>query len=107
MRAFLKNYRQSPRKVRLLAPLVKGKSVSEALTILKFADKKAAGPVSKVIESARANAVSEGKKAERLVIQSIVVDKGTVIKRMMPRARGASSPINRRNSHVTVTLTEK
>ncbi len=107
MKAFLKNYRQSPRKVRLLAPLVKGKKVSEALTILKFADKKAAGPFAKVIESARANAISLGKNPERLIVASVVVNKGTVIKRFMPRARGASSGLYRRNSHITVALAEK
>lgn len=107
MKAVLKNYRQSPRKVRLIADLVRGKKVVEAIAILKFADKKAAGPFAKVINSAVANAVGQGKKPESLVIKSVAVNKGEVFQRYMPRARGSASPINRRNSHITVELGEK
>lgn len=106
MKAILKNYRQSPRKVRLIADLIKGKSVKEALATLRFVDKRAAGPFAKVIESAKANAVHEGKQADRLVIKSATVDKGEVYRRFMLRARGAASPINRRNSHIVVELAE-
>ena len=107
MKAFLKNYRQSPRKVRLLADLVRGKSVSEALTTLKYLDKRAAGPFSKVIASAIANAKDHGKNVEKLFIKTVAVDKGIVLKRSMPRARGTASRINKRNSHISVELGEK
>jgi len=107
MKAILKNYRQSPRKVRLIADVVRGKKVNDALAALKFVDKRAAGPFAKVIESALANAVSAGKNISRLVIKKVAVDKGTVLKRSMPRARGSASRINKRNSHISVELGEK
>lgn len=107
MKAFLKNYRQSPRKVRLIADLVRGKKVTDALATLKFVDKRASGPFAKVIESAVANAKDQGKNIENLFIKSVAVDKGTVMKRFMPRARGSASRINKRNSHISVELGEK
>ena len=107
MKAFLKNYRQSPRKVRLIADLVRGKKVNDALTTLKFVDKRAAGPFAKVISSAAANATDQGKNLENLFIKTVAVDKGVVFKRFMPRARGSASRINKRNSHIRVELGEK
>ena len=104
MKAVLKNYRQSPRKVRLLADLVRGKKVKEALSALQFVDKRAALPFAKVISSALANATQAGKNTDTLVIKKVTVDKGVTYKRFMPRARGSASPINRRNSHITVEL---
>jgi len=105
MQAKLKNYRQSPRKVRLIADLVRGKKVSDALSTLQFVDKRAAGPIAKLIRSAVANAKDKGTQhPEALTITQITVDKGVTYKRFMPRARGAASPINRRNSNVTVEL---
>ncbi len=107
MKAILKNYRQSPRKVRLVADVIRGKKVTDALTMLKFVDKRAAGPFAKVVASALANAVSQGKSPERLIVKKVAVDKGTVLKRFMPRARGSASRINKRNSHISVELGEK
>jgi large subunit ribosomal protein L22 len=107
MKAFLKNYRQSPRKVRLIADLVRGKKVEDALTTLKFVDKRAAGPFAKVISSAAANAKDQGKNLENLFIKTVAVDKGVVYKRFMPRARGSASRINKRNSHIRVELAER
>ncbi len=107
MKAILKNYRQSPRKVRLIADVVRGKKVGEALAMLKFVDKRASGPFAKVVESALANAIHAGKQPERLFIKKVSVDKGTIIKRFMPRARGSASRINKRNSHISVELGEK
>jgi large subunit ribosomal protein L22 len=107
MKAILKNYRQSPRKVRLLADVVRGKTVPAALAALKFVDKRAAGPFAKVIESAVANAKQSGKTIETLIVTKVAVDKGTVLKRFMPRARGSASRINKRNSHISVELGEK
>lgn len=107
MKAFLKNYRQSPRKVRLLADLVRGKSATSALTSLQFVDKRAAGPFAKVIESAIANAKNQGKDVEKLFVKAVAVNKGVTLKRSMPRARGSASRINKRNSHISVELGEK
>jgi len=107
MKAILKNYRQSPRKVRLVVDVVRGKSVNEALALLQFVEKRAADPVAKVIKSAAANAAQAGKDVSKLKITSVAVDKGTILKRMMPRARGSASRINKRNSHITVVLGEK
>ena len=107
MKAFLKNYRQSPRKVRLIADLVRGKSASEALTTLQFVDKRASDPFAKVIKSAIANAKDQGKDTEKLFIKAVRVDKGVVLKRFIPRARGSASRINKRNSHISIELAEK
>ena len=107
MKAFLKNYRQSPRKVRLIADLVRGKQADEALTTLQFVDKRAADPFAKVIKSAIANAKDQGKDTDKLFIKTVRVDKGVVYKRFMPRARGSASRINKRNSHILVELAER
>jgi large subunit ribosomal protein L22 len=106
MKAFLKNYRQSPRKVRLVADVIRGKEVGKALETLKFVNKRAALPVEKLIRSAVANAKNSGE-TRTLVVKSIAVDKGTVMKRFMPRARGAASRINKRSSHITIELGTK
>jgi large subunit ribosomal protein L22 len=107
MKAILKNYRQSPRKVRLIADLVRGKKVTDALTTLRFLDKRAAGPFAKLIESAVANAKQQGAGLEKLFIKSVQVNKAPTMKRSMPRARGSASRINKRNSHLSVELGEK
>ncbi len=106
MKAILKNYRQSPRKVRLLADLVRGKKVKDAIATLTFIEKRASGPFIKVIESAVANAKGQGKDVARLKVAKVAVDKGTVMKRFMPRARGSASRINKRSSHIMVELGE-
>lgn len=107
MKAILKNYRQSPRKVRLIADLVRGKEVKKALDMLTFVNKRAALPFTKLIKSAEANAKSQGMDVSRLIVKSVAVDKGTVLKRFMPRARGTASRINKRNSHIKVELGTK
>jgi large subunit ribosomal protein L22 len=104
MKAFLKNYRQSPRKVRLIAGLVRGKNTADALTTLQFVDKRASEPFAKVIKSAIANAKDQGKDVDKLFVKTVSVDKGVTMKRFMPRARGSASRINKRNSHISVEL---
>jgi len=107
MKATLKNYRQSPRKVALAAGLIRGKTVAQALVQLKFAVKRTSGPVIKLIESAMANARNSGvANPEALIIQEIRVDKGVTLKRMMPRARGSAARILKRSSHVLLVLGE-
>lgn len=104
MKATLKNYRQSPRKVRLVAESLKGKSLEDVLATLEFAGKRAADPLSKLVRSAAANAEKQGEDLNALFIKNITVDEGVTLFRMMPRARGAAYRIRKRSSHVTVTL---
>ena len=104
MKATISNYRQTPRKTRLVTELVKGKSVPEALTALKFLNKRAATPIAKLIASAAANAEKQGEDARSLVVSQITVNKGIVMMRSMPRAFGRSSPIRHRMSHISVIL---
>lgn len=104
MKVFVKNYRQSPRKVRLVADLMRGKSIADAVAVLSFLEKKAAEPMKKALLSAVANAKAQGINPETLMVASIAVDKGIVMKRSMPRARGSASPINRRSSHIALEL---
>lgn len=102
MKAELKNYRQSPRKVRLVANLVKGLSVNQALVELDFLAKRAALPLQKLIKSAVANANSNN--GESFIIKNITVDKGITLKRSMPVSRGSAHPIHKHTSRVIVTL---
>ena len=107
MKAFLKNYRQSPRKVRTVASLVKGKSVEKALIELQFLPKRAGGPLQKLISSALASAKNMGADIDALYIKELRVDKGVTMKRMMPAAMGSGHRINKRTSNVAVLLAEK
>jgi large subunit ribosomal protein L22 len=107
MKAFLKNYRQSPRKVRLVAGLIKGKDVNLAIAELDFLAKRAGLPIKKLLMSAVANAKQMGIEKENLIIKELRVDKGIVMKRMMPAAMGTGHRINKRTSHITLALAEK
>ena len=107
MKAFLKNYRQSPRKVRLVAGLIKGKSVAQAVAELDFLAKRAGLPIKKLLLSAVANAKQMGVESENLFIKELRVDKGIVMKRMMPAAMGTGHRINKRTSHINLLLAEK
>ena len=105
MRAILKTYRQSPRKVRLVADTIRGKRVPDALAVLSFLEKRAAAPIRKLLESAVANARQNfGADPDELAVREITVNKGAVLKRSMPRARGRATPIKKRTSHVTIIL---
>ena len=107
MKAFLKNYRQSPRKVRLVADLIKSKRVADAILILDTLPKRASGPIQILLASAISNAKNQGISEDNLFIENVTVNKGIVLKRSMPRARGSASRINKRTSHVMLTLIEK
>ena len=102
--AKLKNYRQAPRKVRLVADMVRGKSAQHALRALSILPKRAGDPLRKLIASAVANAHAP---AEDLFISKIEVNGGIVFKRHMPRARGKASAIKKRTSHIMVALSRK
>lgn len=105
--ASLKNYRQSPRKVRLAADLIRGKGVVQALDLLEFLPKRVAPILKKLLESAIANAKQANLSEDQLVVKEIRVDQGVVLKRQMPRARGSASRINKRTSHVRMVLAPK
>jgi large subunit ribosomal protein L22 len=108
MKAVLKNYRQAPRKVRLVADSIKGKSVVQAQTELDYLVKRASLPMKKLLESAVANAVTHtGAEKDALFVKEVRVDKGVVIKRFMPRAFGRASKIHKHSSHVTLVLAER
>jgi len=107
MKAFLKNYRQSPRKVRLVAGLVRGKGVPEAIVELDFLAKRAGFPIKKLLLSAVSNAKAQGIIKENLFIKELRVDKGVTLRRMMPAAMGSGHRINKRSSHVALILGEK
>jgi large subunit ribosomal protein L22 len=107
MKAFLKNYRQSPRKVRLVAGLIKGKNVAEAVAELDFLAKRAGLPIKKLLLSAVDNAKQMGVEMENLFIKELRVDKGITMKRMMPAAMGSGHKINKRTSHLNILLAEK
>jgi large subunit ribosomal protein L22 len=103
--ASLNNYRQSPRKVRLVAQLVKGKSVDQALAILNHTAKRSTGPLSTLVRSAVANAQHNFKLDKSdLMIKDIRVDAGQTLRRSMPRARGSAYPIRKRTSRITLVL---
>jgi large subunit ribosomal protein L22 len=103
--ARLNDYRQSPRKVRLVANLVKGKKIEEVKNTLAFLVKRASKPLADLIDSAVANASNNFNiPADKLYVKEFRVDEGVVLKRRMPRARGMAYPINKRTSHVFVQL---
>ena len=102
--AKLESYNQSPRKVKLVTDLVKGKSVPQALAALTFLPKRAALPMKKLIESAAANAKQNGENPDELTVKNITVESAGMLVRYMPRAFGRAAPIRRRKSRVIVTL---
>lgn len=107
VRATAKFVRVSPRKARLVADLVRGKTVPEARAILAFATRDAAVPVRKVLESAAANADhNHGMRSDELVLAHVTIDPGPTIKRFRPRAMGRATPIMKRTSHITIGLAE-
>ena len=102
--ATLKSHNQTPRKVRLVTELVKGKKVQDAIVALEFLPKRAAEPIMKLLKSAIANAKVSGEDLDTLRIQSIVVESAGILKKYMPRAFGRASLIRRRKSCVKLTL---
>ncbi len=106
--AKLKYLHIAPRKVRLIADLVRGKKAEEAQTILAFTVKKASEPVLKLLNSALANAKTiKNTEAKELFISKITVDEGPVAKRILPKSRGRGETIKKRMSHVTLVLDVK
>lgn len=111
--AIQRTVRQSPRKMRLVVDLIRGKSVGEAFSILKFSKKGAAQSVSKVLLSAVSNArqkalaASERLDEDDLVVQAATVDEGPTLKRFQPAAMGRGTPLKKRTSHVRILVATK
>ena len=108
MKAIIRQVALAPKKAQLVAGLVRGKKVNEALDLLKFTPKKGAKIILKAIKSASSNAVNNFKQNENdLYISEIYVTAGRVLKRSMPISRGRSHPILKRTSHITVSVSIK
>lgn len=106
VRSYTKGVSQSPRKVSLVASLVRGRTVADALVILAHTPKRAALPVAKAIESAKANAVNNhGFDAKTLVISTLSVTSGTRLKRYIPASRGRALPFDKITSNILVEVT--
>ena len=104
-KAIARGVTQTPRKVSLVASLVRGRSVADALVILEHTPKRAAKPVAKVIASAAANATNTfGAKNDSLVIEKLQVTAGPRLKRYRPIARGSAHPFQKRTSHIAVVV---
>ena len=107
-RAELKHARISSRKVKIVIDLIKGKSVTEALAILKYTNKAACPILIKIVKSAMANATNNHNMNEsKLYIADMVANQGPTMKRIMPRAQGRANRIRKRTSHIKVVLKEK
>lgn len=107
-KAIARYIRISPQKARLVADMIRGKDVENAINILRFMPKKAARILRKVVESAVANgSQSEAIDVDTLYVKSIHVDEGPTLKRMRPRAMGRGAQILKRSSHITVVLDEQ
>jgi large subunit ribosomal protein L22 len=113
VRASLKGYRVSASKARLVADQVRGKGVEDALNLLSLSTKKFAPPLSKLLHSAVANAEqkNENERAgidiDKLRISTITVDEGPSLWRIRARAQGRASWVQKRTSHITLTLSEQ
>ncbi|HOF18126.1 MAG TPA: 50S ribosomal protein L22 [Phycisphaerae bacterium] len=99
--------RMSSRKVRLIADLIRGRDVQDALNILKFTPNRAAGMISKVLRSAVANANEAEADVESLFVREAFVDEGPTMKRWHPKDRGRAHPIMKRTSHITVVVEQE
>ncbi|WP_110926007.1 50S ribosomal protein L22 [Bacillus massiliglaciei] len=107
-KAVAKTVRIAPRKVRLIADLIRGKQVGEAVAILRLTPKAASPIVEKVLKSAVANAEHNYEMdINNLVVSEAYVNEGPTLKRFRPRAQGRASAINKRTSHITIVLSEK
>jgi large subunit ribosomal protein L22 len=108
VRAQAKYVRMSPRKARLVAEHIRGRSVPEARAVLRFTAREAAGELEKVLQSAVSNAeANHGIAEDRLYISAAYVDGGPVMKRWRARARGRVARIRKRTCHITVRLSER
>ena len=108
--AKLRYLRITPRKVRAVADLIRGKNVNAALATLAFVEKRAAEPVAKLLRSAVANAEVASKNqvdVDRLWVTSLMVDQGPSLRRFMPRAMGRAFKILKKTSHIALTISDE
>jgi len=107
--AILRDLRMSPRKVRLLADLIRGMEVNEALNVLKFSTKHASVPMEKLLVSAIANWQSKNSEADMsgLYVKEIYVDQSSTLKRIQPAPHGRAHRIRKRSSHITIVVDVK
>ncbi len=109
--AILRNCPSSPRKMRLVADMIRGMEVNRALDVLKFSSKEASQKVEKLLMSAVANwqAKNEGVRIEEhpLVVSRITVDSGRMLKRLRPAPQGRAHRIRKRSNHVTIFVDQK
>ena len=104
-KAVLRFVRMAPRKMRMVIDLIRGRDVTEALTLLKYLPRAAAAVIEKLLQSAVANAGQRDLgDPESLRIVRAYVDGGPTLKRFQPRAQGRASPIHKRTSHVTIVV---
>jgi large subunit ribosomal protein L22 len=105
VRAYAKGVDQTPRKVSLVAALVRNRTVADALVILEHVPKRAASPVKKVIESAKANAINNhGLDGKTLTITTLSVTTGPRLRRFKPASRGRALPFEKKTSHILVEV---
>lgn len=104
MKASLQNYKQSPQKTSLVAGLIRGKTVAQARRALAFLPKKSSPVFAKLLESAVANARAKGQSPDELVVKEITVNKGRVLRRLIPKARGRSARFARTSSIIAIEL---
>ena len=109
VKAILNRTRTAPQKARLVASLIDGKNVNDAMNILQLTRKKAARIMQKVLKSALANAEENHKvlDVDDMFVKRVTVDQGVVMKRTMPRARGSADTIRKRSSNICLVLSEK
>ncbi len=106
--ATLRYARISSRKVKIVADLIRGKNVDEALAIVKFTPKASSDIIEKLLKSAMANAENNhDMKSENLYIAEIYANQGPTLKRIRPAAKGSASRIRKRTSHITIVLKER
>lgn len=107
-RASLKYARISARKVKIVADLIRGKDVNEALAIVKFTPKASSEVIEKLLKSAIANAENNhGMKSNNLYVDQIFANQGPTLKRIRPAAKGSAVRIRKRTSHITIVLKER
>ena len=109
--AKLRYLRITPRKVRVVADLIRGKNVNQALAQLAYVEKRAAEPVAKLLRSAVANAEQAAKDqsldVDRLLVKELMVDQGPSLRRYMPRAMGRAFKILKKTSHISLTISDE
>ena len=106
--AYLRYVRISPRKVQIVCDLIRGKDTGTAMAILMQTPKAASEPLRKLLKSAVSNAENNfGMDPEKLVVTEVFATPGPILKRIMPRAQGRAYRINKRTSHVTLSVAEK